>query len=109
MQSLSSFEEKNSFYILRVDLPGLDKDKINITVRGTLLTVQGVRASESESQDDEQGFYAKESSYGSFSRTLTLPGPVAEGRIDAKYENGVLTITLPKVEGGKTTKRVPVQ
>ncbi len=102
-------EEKADHYLVRADLPGLEKDKIQVSVRGNLLTIQGVRQSGSESREEESGFYAREVSYGSFARTITLPGPVNEAGIQAQYENGVLQVTLPKAQGEKDTRKISVQ
>ncbi|MDP3919387.1 MAG: Hsp20/alpha crystallin family protein [Candidatus Omnitrophota bacterium] len=102
-------QETESDYIVRVDLPGTDKDKIEISVRNMLLTVQGTREVESESADNNQGFYTQERSYGSFARTLTLPGPVNETSVKAEYKDGVLTIFLPKLSPGKEAQKIAVQ
>lgn len=92
-------EDKGDAYVLTSDLPGLEKDQINVSVNGNILTLQGIRKSESSSQDQTGGYYAQERSYGSFSRSLVLPGPVDEGAITASYKEGVLTVTLPKLKG----------
>ncbi|MCM8775728.1 MAG: Hsp20/alpha crystallin family protein [Candidatus Omnitrophica bacterium] len=101
-------QEKGNSYVVTVDLPGLEKDKIDISVRGNLLTIQGVRKTESESKDASGGFYTQERSYGSFSRTITLPGPVDESNIKAEYQNGVLIISLPKIEKAESTRKINV-
>lgn len=103
------FQETEKEYIVRSDLPGLEKDKINITVENNMLTLQGVRQTSSETNDPKQGFYSQERSYGSFARSLPLPGPVDENNIHADYKNGVLTITLPKAASAKTAQKVPIQ
>lgn len=104
------FEEDDKNYVVKVDLPGLDKDKINITVREDILTIQGVRQVESRSADDQTGVYRQERSYGTFARSLQLPGPVDDTQISADYKNGVLTIRLPKLAGSESQpKKIPVQ
>ncbi|HCM42932.1 MAG TPA: hypothetical protein DIS66_06455 [Candidatus Omnitrophica bacterium] len=103
---LMDMEEKDNAYIVQVDMPGLDKDKIDITVRGEILTIQGQR--ETINQEQSGSFYAQERSYGSFSRSLRLPGPVDEANIQAEYKNGVLEITLPKVTKEEAAKKVTV-
>lgn len=102
-------EEKGSEYIVKADLPGLDKNKIDITVKGDLLTLQGVRETESETEDEQSGVYKQERSYGSFARSLRLPGPVDETKISADYQNGVLTIHLPKEAGAPASKKIEIQ
>lgn len=103
---LMDMEEKDNAYIVQVDMPGLDKDKIDITVRGEILTIQGQR--ETVNQEQAGSYYTQERSYGSFSRSLRLPGPVDEVNIKAEYKNGVLLITLPKIEKEEASKKVSV-
>ncbi len=103
---LMDMEEKDNAYIVQVDMPGLDKDKIDITVRGEILTIQGQR--ETVNQEQTGSYYTQERSYGSFSRSLRLPGPVDEANIKAEYKNGVLLITLPKIAKEEDSKKVNV-
>ena len=102
-------EDTEKAYIVRSDLPGLEKDKINLTVANNMLTIEGLRQSSRETADPNTGFYAQERSYGSFARSIPLPGPVDESKISAEYKNGVLTITLPKIAVTKTTQKVSIQ
>ncbi len=103
---LVDLEEKDKAYIVRADIPGLDKDKIDITVRGEILTIQGVR--ETTTQNQGGSYYTQERSYGSFSRSMRLPGPVDEANIKAEYQNGVLVITLPKITEQEASKKVAI-
>lgn len=98
-------KETQNAYIAKADLPGLDKDKIDANVSGNVLTISGKRRVESEKEDAQQGFYASERGYGSFSRSVTLPGPVDQSGIIADYKNGVLTVTLPRLKGAESSKR----
>src|SRR5512140_1394948 len=102
-------EETKDAYIVKSDLPGLDKDKINLTVKDNILTIEGARETTNKTEDKKQGYYAQERSYGSFARSLSLPGPVDESKIVAAYKNGVLTITLPKAPGQKEVQKVAIQ
>ncbi len=102
-------EETKDAYIVKSDLPGLEKDKINLTVKENVLTIEGVREVLDQKKDEKSGYYAQERSYGSFSRSLSLPGPVDEAKIVATYANGVLTIKLPKVPGPKDAQKVAIQ
>ncbi len=103
-------EEKEGNYVVKVDLPGLDKDKIDITVRDDILTIQGMRQSESQTSDDQSGVFKQERSYGSFARSLRLPGPVDDSKIAADYKNGVLTIRLPKAAVAEAeAKKIAIQ
>jgi HSP20 family protein len=101
-------QDAGSNYIVKSDLPGLDKSKINITVTGNILNIEGERENMEEKKDEKTGFVTQERSYGSFSRSVTLPGPVDDSKIAADYKNGVLTITLPTAPE-KSKQKVAVQ
>jgi HSP20 family protein len=93
------YEDKDNFY-LRAELPGLKKDDIGVELGDGVLTVSGSR----------KGFGAdgQAESTSEFSRSISVPARVQEDRINARYEDGVLTVTLPKAEESKP-KRVAVQ
>jgi HSP20 family protein len=97
-------EEANR-YVLLFDLPGVKKDHVKVEVDNDQITVQAERMDERKS--DSKKTFLSEVYYGSFARTFTLPMPIDEKKIDAKFENGVLTIMVPKSEGTKT-KQIPV-
>lgn len=87
---------------VRMDVPGVKAEEINIEVSGNTLRVSG----EHKEEKEEKGktFHRLERRSGSFSRTVTLPVPVKEGQVTAETADGVLTIKLPKVEAAKTQK-----
>ncbi len=87
---------------VRIDLPGITAKDIDIQISGNLLTVTGERTEEKEEKG--KTFHRVERSYGNFSRSVTLPCAVAESEIAAEYQNGVLTIKLPKAEESKAHK-----
>ena len=91
--------ERDDHFILKADLPGLTEDDVNIEVQDNVLTVSGERKAEHERK--ERGFYRLERSFGKFSRTLTLPEGVNAEAIGAKFENGVLEVSIPKPEERK--------
>ena len=91
--------EGKDAYIVRLDMPGLEKSEIDVKVEGLLLTITGRSESEGESRDDAGKTLRRERRSGRFQRTVTLPGPVQADKVDARYENGVLTITVPKAPG----------
>ena len=88
--------EGKDAYIVRLDMPGLDKSEIDVKVEGLLLTITGRSESEGESRDDDGKTLRRERRSGMFQRTVTLPGPAQADKVEARYENGVLTITVPK-------------
>lgn len=81
---------------VKAEVPGIDPKEINITLTGDVLTIKGEKKSERE--ETKESYHLVERSYGSFSRSLTLPAAVEVDKIDARYEKGVLTVTCPKKE-----------
>jgi HSP20 family molecular chaperone IbpA len=92
-------------YIISFDMPGMDKAKINVEVKNGVILVSGERSS--ESKEDQSGkFYRQERSFGYFSRSIPLPEDAKPESLMAKYENGVLMLTIDKKEA---VKKVPAQ
>jgi HSP20 family protein len=86
--------EKENALVLTTELPGLDEKDIEIKIEDNSLTLKGERKFEKETKEDD--YHRIERSYGSFSRSFTLPRYIDEDKINAEYENGVLKITMPK-------------
>jgi HSP20 family protein len=95
MPRIDETEDEKAFHI-QVELPGMDKDDVDITLSNGVLTIRG----EKKREDEEKGkdFYRKERSFGAFRRSLPIPSDVDEGKIDASFKKGVLYIELPKTE-----------
>jgi HSP20 family protein len=89
------FEREDSL-VLKADLPGLGEDDVRIELRDNVLTISGERRADFE--DKQNGYYRVERSFGSFSRSLTLPEGVDADRIQASFDKGVLEVTIPKPE-----------
>ena len=87
-------EDKN--YLLKFDLPGVNKDQVKITIENDMLTVQAERKEEHKTDDKKK--YVSEIAYGSYIRSFTLHEPIDEKQVDAKFENGVLSVRIPKIE-----------
>ena len=83
-------------YEVKAELPGLDEKDIELTLEDGLLTISGEKKAETE--EKEKGYYLKECSYGSFSRSVRLPENISDDKIEAKFKKGVLTVKLPKKE-----------
>jgi HSP20 family protein len=94
--------ETDDAIVLKAELAGMKPEDINIEVQDNVLTVSGERRFEEEVKEDK--FYRIERRYGSFSRALALPPTVDESKVDAKYDNGVLQITVLKAEVVKPKK-----
>jgi len=88
--------EKDSEYLVKVELPGVNKEDVKITLESNILTIRGEKKQEHEEKG--KSFHRVERSYGSFQRSFTLPTTVKSDKIDAVYKDGVLHISLPKAE-----------
>jgi HSP20 family protein len=91
-------EEENE-YIVKVELPGVNKDDVKITLESNILTIRGEKKDEKEIK--EKNYHRMERNYGSFQRSFTLPTTVKTDKIDASYKDGILVVTLPKAEESK--------
>jgi HSP20 family protein len=91
--------EAEDHFVLKADLPGLSEGDVNIEVQDGTLTISGERKSEHEQR--EKGWYRIERSFGSFSRSLTLPDGVDPDGIEASFSEGVLEVRIPKPEERK--------
>lgn len=91
--------ENKDDYLVALAVPGMKKDDFKIDVEGNILTI----SSEKEESSEEKGkkFTRKEYSYSSFSRSFTLPEEVNREKIEAKYEEGILKLSLPRKEEAK--------
>jgi HSP20 family protein len=96
--ALDAFEDKDK-YTVSVELPGLKKEDINVTVHDGVLTVSGERKSEKEVK--EGTVHRTERYYGKFSRSVSLPAAVRAEKVAANYRDGVLTVEIPKAEEAK--------
>jgi len=92
--------------VVRLEVPGMTMDDIDISVSDGLLTIKGEKKAEREIKG--KGRYCSERTYGSFHRTLSVPKDMDESNIHATYDNGVLEVLLPKAEE-KKGRKVKVQ
>jgi HSP20 family protein len=96
--ALDVFEDKDNF-VVKAELPGLKKDEISLSLHDGSLSISGERKSEQKYEAAE--VYRAERFVGRFQRTVTLPTAVAADKVKAQYQDGVLTVTLPKTEEAK--------
>jgi HSP20 family protein len=92
------YEEKDDI-VVKAELPGLEKDNIEVNLSENRLTIKGEKKQEEEVK--KEGYYRSERSYGSFLRTLELPTEVQTDKVKAAFKNGILEIRLPKTEETK--------
>jgi HSP20 family protein len=92
------YEEKDDI-VVKAEVPGLEKDQIEVNLSANRLTIKGEKKQEEEVK--KEGYYRSERSYGSFLRTLELPTEVQTDKVKAAFKNGILEIRLPKTEEAK--------
>jgi len=96
--SVDIFENKDQL-VLEAELPGISPDDVNISIENNVLTIHGERRF--EKKDEGDNFHRVERSYGSFTRSFTLPPTVSSENVEANYENGILRLQLAKREEAK--------
>jgi HSP20 family protein len=94
--------ETDDHLVLRGDLPGMTEDDIDIEIKDNVLTVSGERKSDHEEKGE--GFHRVERSFGSFSRSLTLPQGIDADQVEANFDKGVLEVRVPKPAEAKPTR-----
>ena len=99
--ALDVAETEDSF-IVKASLPGINPDDLDITFTDNILTIKG--EIEEEKDVEEGKYHLRERRYGMFQRSIALPVPVDADKIDAVYKDGVLTLSIPKVEEVKPKK-----
>ncbi|MBM4463195.1 MAG: Hsp20/alpha crystallin family protein [Chloroflexi bacterium] len=82
--------------VVKAAVPGVKPEEVDISITGDTLTIKGERKEEKEVK--EENYFLKEHVYGSYNRTIILPAPVQADKAEAVFENGILTLTLPKKE-----------
>jgi HSP20 family protein len=94
--------ENEDNLVLRADLPGMSEDDVKIEIRDGVLTISGERRPEHEEKGE--GFHRVERSFGSFSRSLSLPEGIDPNEVEATFAEGVLEVRVPKPEETKPTQ-----
>jgi len=92
--------------VVKAAIPGVNPDEVDISIAGDNLTIRGEHKDEHEAK--EQDYFYKESCYGSFSRSVLIPVAIDSEKAEATFENGVMTLTIPKAEPAKT-KQIKVK
>lgn len=98
--------ENDDTFTVKAAVPGMNPDDLDITISDNVLTIKGETRSE-ESREEEK-VHLRERRFGSFMRSISLPTPVESDNVNATYENGVLTLSIPKAEAVKP-KRISVK
>ncbi len=98
--SINILEDGERFFV-EAEIPGLSLDDVQVEVNGNELSIRGERKT---ATDEDRTFHHRERGVGSFSRLITLPVDVSPDKVEAVLKDGILTITLPKVEQAKVRK-----
>jgi HSP20 family protein len=101
MPSMDVFETKDTI-VATLELPGIDPEAVEVAVEDSTLTVSGSRGFSDEVKEDD--YHRIERRYGAFSRAITLPQSADTDKVEARFDKGVLTIEVPKVEKAKPKK-----
>jgi HSP20 family protein len=88
--------ETENEIVVKAEVPGMSAEDLNVTIQGDLLTIQGEKKSETEEKG--RNYHRVERTFGTFTRTITLPTEVEGDKVEATYENGVIELHLPKKE-----------
>jgi HSP20 family protein len=99
-------ETDNEIHV-KVEVPGVKEDDIDVSLSDDMLTIRGEKRL--EKSDEKENYHFTERSYGTFQRSLRLPYQVNPDRVRANFENGVLTVTLPKTGQKERSHRIQVQ
>ncbi len=91
--------ETDDHLVVKASVPGVKPENLNISIQGETLTIKGELKEEHEKK--EERYHYRERRYGAFHRTLMLPYPIQTEQVEAVFENGVLTLTMPKAEAVK--------
>lgn len=99
-----AISETKDEMILTAELPGLAEEDIHVELENNVLSISGEKTEERTEGDEERQYHVWERSFGSFRRSFTLPRSVSGEEVSAKFSDGVLTVTLPKVAEAKGRK-----
>lgn len=102
-------KETDKAFSVIAEVPGVKKEDINVSVDGNIITLSSELKQENEHQGNSEKMLLCERYYGSVSRSFQLPQEVDEKQSRAKYDNGVLTLTLPKIESQAGMKRLAIE
>lgn len=97
-----SDNDKNIY--VEAEIPGVKKEDMKITLQDNILTINGEKKQEKD-EKNKKNFFRSERVYGSFTRSFTLPEDINPDSIDAKFENGILTVTISKAEPKKVGEK----
>ena len=98
-------QETANAYELSAELPGLSEKDVDISLENGILKISGQKHEEKEEKNEGGNYYRRERSYGRFERSFRLPDHVEADKVEARYKNGVLHVSVPKIEAAKNPVR----
>lgn len=108
LQPQLDISEHDSEYVISVEVPGVEENDITLTLDDHRLVIEGEKRQENRSEDNK--FHRVERSYGRFRRVLDLPADAMDEDIDASFNNGILTVRIPRTEQAKASRReIPIR
>jgi HSP20 family protein len=99
--------QKNGDLVVRVEMPGVKPEDVHVAVHNRVLTISGERKVDEE--EERAGYYVRELRHGSFQRSMILPEGVEEEKIHARYEDGILEVTLEGAAAAREPKRIEIE
>lgn len=103
----SELKEDNSNYYIKAELPGLEKENIDVSIDNNKVSIRAEKKEEIEEDDIRYDF--SEINYGSFSRTFSLSTPVNSENVKASFKNGILNLTIPKLTSSERTSKINIE
>jgi HSP20 family protein len=96
--------DEESRYVVKAELPGVDKKDIDVTINEGILTINATRKPDDEEKDDKGRIIRRESQYGNYVRSMRLDATIDVKHVKASYKDGILKLVLPKAEQVKPKK-----
>lgn len=100
-------KEADGKYVINAEIPGVNKDDIHVSIEGSRVSISAEVKKEKEEKEGEKVIRC-ERSYGMASRSFSLADEIDQSQVEAKYNNGVLELTLPKKAGASKRKEIPI-
>jgi HSP20 family protein len=109
MQPSMNVSETDGELRITVELPGVAAQDLDVNLQGDLLSIRGEKRFEQSKGDEKENFHFVERSYGSFQRSIRLPFAAEPDQVKARFENGVLSLTLPKPQDQKRARKIQIE
>ncbi len=104
--AIEVYEEKDEL-VVKAELPGMEKENLDVKISEGVLTIRGERKDEGETK--EKGSYYSERYYGAFTRSIDIPRDLETEKVKARFEKGVLELRIPKTEEARKTKKITIE